>query len=485
MNWIALWSRRMLDALLKLFTSPIVTLGGNRLSLGSLLGMIVMAIAVYFIARRLSDWLSHRLLKRLGIDLGTREAIAAMTSYLLAVLGFLVILQTAGINLSSLTVLAGVVGIGVGFGLQNLASNFFSGLTLLLEQPIRVGDFIEVDGLLGTVEKISIRATTVRTLDGVFVIVPNLRFVESNIINWSYRDPRCRLHIPVGVAYGSEPLLVTEALLTAARMEPSVLPFPPPKVWFQEFGESSLNFELLVWIDQPQDSEPIKSSLNFLLEQELRRRNIEIPFPQRDVWIRNWDDMARSTAHGFSLPSKRERHDGFQTDATPIDPQDLPLRDLLRRVTYFEQCTDFDLRQLIEFGYRQFVQQGQEICHENEAGDTFYIILSGSVEVFSEALNHRVTTLHHGDFFGELSLLLDIPRSATVRSLEDTVLFVVDRTNLQSLLRKHRELADQLALALVERKEDIRARGLLKDEDSSRQTLADWIRQRLSILFGI
>ena len=160
----------------------------------------------------------------------------------------------------------------LGFGLQNLASNFISGVTLLIEQPIRVGDFIEIDKLLGTVENISIRSTTVRTLDGVFVIVPNIRFVENNIINWSYRDPRCRLHVSIGVAQGSDTLLVTEALLAAARKDPKVLTDPPPRVWFKGFSESAMLFELLVWTNQPTESEPIKSALYFGIDREFHHR---------------------------------------------------------------------------------------------------------------------------------------------------------------------------------------------------------------------
>jgi hypothetical protein len=426
----------------------------------------------------------------MGMSRGSREAVGAVIHYLLAALGFLIVLQTAGINLSSITVLAGVLGIGVGFGLQNLASNFISGVTLLVEQPIKVGDFIEVEKLLGTVEKISIRSTIVRTIDGVFVIVPNIRFVENNIINWSYQDPNCCIHIPVGVAYGTEPVLVTEALLAAARMESGILYNPSPKVWFKSFGDSSLNFELLVWIDEPENSEPIKSTLHFRIEHEFRERGIEIPFPQRDVNIRYpealgaWFDKDSS---GEGANGKVYSHKNTPSEPKKQAPKSLSnwtLRDLLRRVTYFESCTDLELRRLIEYGYRQLFPTGQIVCQENDPGDSFYIILSGSVEVFSQRAEKYIATIHSGEFFGEMSLLLGTPRSATVRTLEDSILFVVSHNDLQQLLVEHQELADEIAQKLSERQQVLRNLGLL-DEGASEETPFIRIRKQIQTLFGI
>ncbi|MCZ0903412.1 mechanosensitive ion channel, partial [Microcoleus sp. HI-ES] len=329
-----------------------------------------------------------------------------------------------------------------GFGLQNLASNFISGLTLLFEHQIRVGDFIEIDNLLGTVETISIRSTIIKTIDGLFVIIPNIKFVETNIINWSYKDPRCRIHIPVGVAYGSDPVIVTEALLIAARMESNVLSHPSPKVWFHGFGDNALNFELLVWIDQPQESDAIKSAVNFLIDYELRHRNIEIPFPQRDLWLRNPQELTQlfhnnkdNNSNGQVFPQNAKHSADIKSNLPvsehknpgPKSPNNWTLRDLLRRVTYFEQCTDLELRQLIEYGYRQLFPAGQVVCKENDPGDSFYIILSGTVEVLSQKAGQYIATLHEGEFFGEISLLLGTPRTATVKTSEDAILFVVER----------------------------------------------------------
>lgn len=499
MDWIITEIQQILRTLSQLLTQKLFYLGETAFSISQIVRLLLLSLVAIFIAQTISRFLKRFLLSKLGLDRGSREAIGSMNSYFFASLGILIILQNAGIDLRSLAVIAGVLGIGIGFGLQNLASNFISGITLLFEQPIRVGDFVQIGDLLGTVETISIRSTILRTLDGVVVIVPNIKFVESLIVNWSYKDTKCRLHIPVGVAYGSDPVLVTEALLTAARMEPGVLSKPSPKVWFTSFGDSCLNFELLTWIDYPQDSEPIKSSLHFLIEHELRQRRIEIPFPQRDLWIKNTKDLA--PLFNNNLPEQLEKKPNIKTDiqselkrepnnnldskqASNKSPNNWTLRDLLRRVTYFEQCTDLELRQLIEYGYRQLFPGGQIVCQENDLGDSFYIILSGAVEVLSQKTDTYIATLHSGEFFGEMSLLLGTPRTATVKTREDSILFVVERHDLQKLLLAQPSLADQIAEKLSERQQALRDLGIL-DDSYTEQTPFIRIRKRIQTLFGI
>ena len=499
MNWITERADRFFENLSGAIATPLFYVGDTHLSISEIVKLIILAIFAFIIARILSEGIKRILLVRMGLDRGSREAISTIISYILATFGCIIVLQGAGINLTSLTVLAGVVGIGFGFGMQNLASNFISGLTLLLEHQIRVGDFIEIDNLLGTVETISIRSTIIKTIDGLFVIIPNIKFVETNIINWSYRDPRCRLHIPVGVAYGADPVIVTEALLIAARMESNVLSHPSPKVWFRGFGDSALNFELLVWIDQPQKSDAIKSAVNFLIDYELRHRNIEIPFPQRDLWLRNPQEITKlfhnhkdDNSNGQVFPQNAKHSTEVKANSTvsdqkkpgPKSPNNWTLRDLLRRVTYFDQCTDLELRQLIEYGYRQLFPAGHIVCKENDPGDSFYIILSGAVEVLSQKADQYIATLHEGEFFGEISLLLGTPRTATVKTSEDSILFVVERHDLQKLLTEQPNLADQIAQKLSERQQALRDLGLL-DDDSLEQTPFIKIRKRIQVLFGI
>ena len=499
MNWITERADRFFENLLGAMTTPIFFVGDTHLSISAIVKLLILAIFTFIIARLISEGIKRSLLVRMGLDRGSREAISTIISYVFATFGCIFVLQGAGINLTSLTVLAGVVGIGFGFGSQNLASNFISGLTLLFEHQIRVGDFIEIDNLLGTVETISIRSTIIKTIDGLFVIIPNIKFVETNIINWSYRDPRCRLRIPVGVAYGSDPVIVTEALLIAARIESNVLSHPSPKVWFRGFGDNALNFELLVWIDQPQESDAIKSAVNFLIDYEFRHRSIEIPFPQRDLWLRNpqeitklFHDRKEDNSNGKVFPQNTKHSAEIPSNSTVSEhqkygaksPNNWTLRDLLRRVTYFEQCTDLELRQLIEYGYRQLFPAGQIVCKEDDPGDSFYIILSGAVEVISQKADQYIATLHEGEFFGEISLLLGTPRTATVKTSEDAILFIVERHDLQKLLIEQPNLADQIAQKLSERQQALRDLGLL-DEDSLGQTPFIKIRKRIQVLFGI
>ncbi len=203
-------------------------------------------------------------------------------------IGVLVILGTAGIDLTTLNVLAGAVGIGVGFGLQTITNNFISGLIILFERPVKVGDRIQVGDVTGDVVRIGARATTIRTNDNIEIIVPNADFISSQVINWSHSDREVRLHIPVGVSYSSNPEEVRDILLEVAASHHGVLTHPPPDVVFMEFGDSSLNFDLRVWTsDYITKPKILRSDLNFAIRKEFRSRGVEIPFPQRDIHVRS------------------------------------------------------------------------------------------------------------------------------------------------------------------------------------------------------
>ena len=475
-----------LDSLLNR-TLPIA---GPDLTLNELMWMLLSLVAVVFAARLIGEVVKRLILKPMRLNRGRREAAATLLTYALVALGGLSVLQAFRIDLASLAVVAGTIGIGIGIGLQTSASHFVSGLILLFEQPIKVGDFVEVDGLLGTVEKISARSTIVQTLDRVSVIVPNSRFIDNNVVNWSYEDPRSRLHMPIGVAYGSDMMLVTEALLAAARREVRVLRQPSPKVWFTEFGDSSLNFELLVWIDDPIETEPIRSALNYAIAAELAARSIEIPFPQTDLHLKDIDQLQSVLQPADAARSQAQTSSGAQHQ--PGTAQQRPalstinLRELLRRISYFSQCRDWELRQLIEYGYRQSFKAGEVLFKEGNPGSSFYIVLSGSVEVYLEKLDQKVVaTRGEGEFFGEMSLLLDAPRSASVRAVEETLLFVVERSNLQPILQRHPELADHISEELALRSDSLRALGVQVGSDDSGRNPLVWIRQRLAKLFEL
>lgn len=281
------WSQQAFNSLLSTFTAPELTLGNRAFSLIDLLVLVVLFFSVIIFAGILTNALRCRVLRSAGINRGLQEVIATLTKYGVITIASIVLLQLWGLDLSSLTILASALGVGIGFGLQDIAKNFGSGLVLVFERPIQVGDFVEVGEFKGTVERIGARSTEIRTLDHVSIIVPNSRFLEKEVINWSHHNPASRLHIPVGVAYQADPQTVQEALLEAAQNHPDVLSSPAPRILFKGFGDSALHFELLIWTAEPNRQFLLQSDLNFRIHEVFRRRQIQIPFPQRDLHLRS------------------------------------------------------------------------------------------------------------------------------------------------------------------------------------------------------
>jgi len=274
---------------------PIASVGNSRISIFTLLATLVFVVVVGMIAGAVRRILLSRVLIRTSLDVGIRQAVATFTQYLVIVVGMLIGLQTAGINLSALTVLAGAVGVGVGFGLQNIANNFISGLIILLERPIKIGDRIEVGNVTGDVVHIAARSTTVLTNDNIAIIIPNSSFISSNVINWSHVDPKVRFRVPVTVAYGSDVRFVEQLLLQVAKENENVLEEPPPRVIFKGFGDSALEFELRVWTMRLLHRRGVLlSQLNFSIYEKFQHNGVQIPFPQRDVHIK-METMAQKT----------------------------------------------------------------------------------------------------------------------------------------------------------------------------------------------
>jgi len=258
------------------------------LSLLQIFLLIALLVAVFWISSRTKRFLFNRLLAQSGLDRALQYAIAQIISNVVLVVGVLIVLENTGIHLGALAVFAGAVGVGVGFGLQNIASNFISGLVILAERPITIGDRVEVAGITGQVQQIRARSTVIRTNDNIMMIVPNTKFIDSPVTNWTYGDPRVRFRVPVGVAYGSDVAKVREALLAAGRENPNTLKEPAPSVFLEKFGESSIDFQLVVWSSE-MGARPsrYRSDLNFAIEQKFREAGIELPFPQRDLHIRS------------------------------------------------------------------------------------------------------------------------------------------------------------------------------------------------------
>jgi small-conductance mechanosensitive channel len=272
----------------EIFTESLFTFGGTPVSLEKLVLFGVSVLLVVLLSRFTRHQLRTRVLVHTKMDAGMQYLISRMAGYIVMVLGLLVALQTAGLNLNSLTVLAGALGVGIGFGLQNIVNNFVSGLILMGERSIQIGDRVDVGGTLGQVTRIGARATTIQTNDNISYIVPNSEFVSNRVVNWSHAgDPRVRLRIPIGVSYRSDPQRVRELLLEAAVRNEHVLKNPEPQVVFREFGDSSLNFELRIWTsDMTYRPGVLKSELYFAVWDTLKEHGIEIPFPQRDLHIK-------------------------------------------------------------------------------------------------------------------------------------------------------------------------------------------------------
>ncbi|MGL5061614.1 MAG: mechanosensitive ion channel domain-containing protein [Microcoleus sp.] len=483
----------------QLFTTTLFRIGQNPVSLRSLLELILSLMTVVLISRYFTNFLKEKLLLKLGIDEGNREAIAVIFRYLIVALGVVTAIQLIGFNLTSLAVVAGGLGVGIGFGIQDLTTNFVSGITLLLDRPIKVGDFVELEGVMGIVKQITIRSTIIKTNYDSSVIVPNSTTIGNKIVNWSYENPLLCLRITVEVAENSDPLLVTETLLNIAYAEACVLYEPNPKVLFVEFGDDSFKFELLVWTDKPTQREAIKSSLNFAIEYNFRQQGINFPFNDRQLYLQNPEvllplfnknetavNLRPATAE--NLPPAKHRNNLVIAETVN---QKSSLSGLLRQVKYFENLNDIELRQLIEVGCRQRLRSQEFLFRENDPGDAFYIILSGSVEVFVEAIDKHLTNLEAGKFFGELSLMLGIPRTASVRAVEDTVLFAIHSKGFQKILTERPDLAEQIIQEIAKHQEELRERqqqlrelGLV-DAAENDQNPVEWVRKRLKELFGL
>ncbi len=283
-------------------------LGSRSYSLLDLLLVAATLLGLVILASALTNLLRSRVLRATGISLAAQEAIAVLSKYTLLLLGAVVILQLWGLDLSSIALVASGLGIGVGLGLQGLVKDFVSGLVLVFERPVQVGDFVDFGQVKGTVARIGSRSTEIRTLDQVAIIVPNSRFLDSEVINWSHGNPVSRIRLPVGVAYSANPEQVKVALLEACDKNQDILSAPAPQVFFLGFGDSALNFELMVWIAQPSRQLVIKSDLYFAIEASLRHHGIEVPFPQRDLHIRSGHLPIHLSAEAQQLLDRLANH---------------------------------------------------------------------------------------------------------------------------------------------------------------------------------
>lgn len=412
-------------------------LGSLRFSILGGIQLLILVLIVFLAASIVRRLFLLRILSRTGISHALQGVLARFAGYMVIIIGLFVSLQIMGIQLGNLAFLAGALGLGLGFGLQNIISNFVSGLIILIERPIQVGDRIEVSGLAGTLEgdvvEINARSTKVVTNNNITIIVPNSEFIASRVINWSHGDLKVRIPIPIAVAYGSDPRLVERALLEVAAETPDALKTPPPGARFMSFGNSALNFELRVWTEtQVQHRFRLISDVNFRIFEKFQKYGIEIPFPQQDVHIKSMVQPG---------------------PLTPVSAQ-VAATAHLRGNRLFEALGDDEIAWLAEKGGARKFYLRQKIIKQGDPGDSLFVILHGvagvEVRMPDGERPTRLATLGRGDFFGEMSMLTGEPRHATITAESTTEVFEIHKDHLQPLLSKNPSLVEKLSHALAE-----------------------------------
>jgi len=270
-----------------IFESRLFSIGKVEITLLVIIEFFLSIIIFYFLSKLLRRFLKRRILTHLNLADAAQFVILKLIHYGMMIIGILIAFNLVGIQLTSLAVGLGVLGVGIAFGLQNITSNFVSGIILLFERHVNVGDYVSVENIIGKVHSINIRSTTIITPDNTVLIVPNSRFIEGTVTNWSVIDPKIRICVPVGVSYGSDTELVTTLLLKVAADNKEVVSEPHPMVVFRGFGDSAFNFELWVWISLPDPITRFRiiSDLNYAIDAIFRENRVTIPFPQRDVHL--------------------------------------------------------------------------------------------------------------------------------------------------------------------------------------------------------
>jgi potassium-dependent mechanosensitive channel len=297
--------------------------GKVHFTVGGVLTVLLILVVGYGLAKGFSSLLRSILTARLPVQRGLPYAISKITYYLLMVLVLGIAVTNAGVELNKFTVITGAIGVGIGFGLQNIVNNFASGLILLFERPIRLDDTVEVNGLIGKVKRIGARASTIATFQGAEVIVPNSNLISNQVVNWTLTSPWRRIEIPVGVAYGTDPEVILNLLVAEAAAHANVMTDPAPMAFFMGFGDSALNFELRFWSARQDIWFQLKSDVTIGVSRALRNAGIEIPFPQRDLHLRSVGvPIAEIGTLNLKARSARNGELGAQTDEAGTPPDE-------------------------------------------------------------------------------------------------------------------------------------------------------------------
>lgn len=281
-----------LVSLLNALAEPLFAIGRTPITLASILACLAF-VAVAFLVSAVVRRALEPVYQRRDIDEGVRYSLNRLLHYVILTVGIFLAIDNLGISLTTLAALGGVLAVGIGFGLQNIARDFVSGVIMLLERPIRKGDYVEVDGVGGTVRDIRARATVINTYDDIEILIPNGKFITETVVNRAFEERHYRIRINVGAAYGSDEEFVRDTLIRVAKAHPDILDHPEPIVFLENFGESALDFRLMGWLANPRLEPRVTSDLRFGVARAFRDAGIEIPFPQRDLHLREgWPDRS-------------------------------------------------------------------------------------------------------------------------------------------------------------------------------------------------
>ncbi|MEM9120961.1 MAG: mechanosensitive ion channel domain-containing protein [Cyanobacteria bacterium P01_F01_bin.56] len=474
----------LLDILQQTLNTPLLRVGNAAITLSAIaqfLLAVLLALAFSLVFKRV---LSGLILRRLGLKPGIRESIATITSYSLGMVLCLILLQTLGINFASIAVLAGSLGIGIGFGFQDLTRNFINGIALLVEQKLKVGDFIEWEGLTGYIAEISLRSTVIRTITQRHIVVPNSELSGNKIINWTYHNTKGWVSIPVSVSHESDAVIVIEALLDSANLEENVSYEHPPEAYFIGFGEYSLDFILWVWVNRIDLKHKTESSLRFIVDQNLRQHQIRLATPRYDMWHRNPNIVVQSSVEDSQKYADLQNVFPSFNEALP---KPVAVRDLLKSLPYFGQCSAVELRKLVEIGYRRRLETNEILFKLGDPGDAFYIILSGAVSYQLDGYD-QPTVLTAGQFVGEFSLMLGVSRTVTIKAVEDTTVFAISPEGFKQILQSQPDLYNRIVKQMSRHEAELnqqdrrlRELGLITSEYDKNPVA--WVQKRLDKLF--
>jgi small-conductance mechanosensitive channel len=287
---------QLINFIKKIINVKLIVLGGTVITPLSIFIFLGVFALLFICSRLFIRLVAKKILDRLSIEKGLHFSIIRVIKYSLLILSLLFSLQFIGISITGIAVMFGFLSVGIGFGLRNITSNFISGIIMLFERPIKVGDRVTVEGFEGIVTDIKIRATTVQTLGERTIIIPNSYFIESHVLNWSHLDKRVRVDIVVGVSYSADVDLVEKTLMEIAYKNQYILNTPAPRVLFLNLGDSSLDFKLYAWVSEHTVYYSALSSLHFEIIKKFRELDIEIPFPQRDLHLRSSFESQKALA---------------------------------------------------------------------------------------------------------------------------------------------------------------------------------------------